>query len=173
LSEKGLDKVFGIMLDPVVETKLGVLPKQIHGLNKGISKLDTSIMNDPRELDAYRNLKSNKGIGDIKGFGDESKLAACFGIAFRTNSSSEIECSRVITKRGNKLERTTLVQCALTAIGCTPYLADLCRRVKARRSTGKATVALAKEFLRIVYQTFRCDWVFDDFPSFVLAQQVM
>jgi transposase len=182
-SEKGLDKVLGMMFDPIVEVELGVLVEQKRSLNKSISKLDTSVKNDSKKLDGYKSLKSIKGIGDtgtgvllsvigdINDFADEGKLASYFGIVPRVNNSNEIERSGRITKRGNKLARTTLVQCALIAMRYSPYLADFYRRVKARRGTGKAIIALAKKFLGIIYHTLKHNWVFEDFPNFVLAQQ--
>ena len=182
-SEKGLNEVLGMMFDPIVEVELGVLVEQIRSLNKSISKLDDSISNGSKKLRGYKNLKSIKGIGDtgagillsvigdINDFADEGKLAAYFGIVPRVNNSNETLRSGRITKRGNKLGRTTLVQCALIAMRYSPYLAEFYGRVKARRGTGKAIIALAKKFLGIIYHTLKQNWVFEDFPNFVLAEQ--
>jgi len=183
-SEKGLDRVLGMKFDPIVEVELGVLVEQIRSLTTSISKLDTSIKNDTKELDGYKNLKSIKGIGDtgagillsvigdINDFADEGKLAAYFGIVPRVDNSNETLRSGRITKRGNKLGRTILVQCALIAKRYSPYLAEFYGRVKARRGTGKAIIALAKKFLGIIYHTLKQNWVFEDFPNFILAEQV-
>jgi len=40
-----------------------------------------------------------------------------------------------------------------------------------RRGTGKAIVALAREFLGIIYRTLKNNWVFEDFRNFVLAER--
>ena len=43
-------------------------------------------------------------------------------------------------------------------------------RMKSRRGTGKAIVALARKFLGIIYHTLKNKWVFEDLPNFVLAE---
>jgi transposase len=43
--------------------------------------------------------------------------------------------------------------------------------MKSRRGTGKAIVALARKFLGIIYRTLKNQWVFEDFPNFVLAEE--
>lgn len=109
-------------------------------------------------------------IGDIHDFADEGKLAAYFGIVPRISNSNETERSGRITKRGSKLGRTTLVQCGLIAQRYSPYLKRYYEKVKARRGTGKAIIALARKLLGIIYRTLKNNWVFEDFPNFVLSE---
>ena len=59
---------------------------------------------------------------------------------------------------------------ALIAANYSPYLKSFYERVKARRRTGKAIIALARRFLGIIYRTLRNKWVFEDWPNFVLAE---
>lgn len=75
-----------------------------------------------------------------------------------------------ITKRGSKLGRTALVQCALIAQRYSPYLKRYYEKIKARRGTGKAIIALARKLLGIIYRTLKNKWVFEDFPNFVLTE---
>jgi len=110
-------------------------------------------------------------IGDVNDFDDEGKLAAYFGIVPRVSNSNETQHSGRITKRGSKLGRTVLIQCALIAKRYSPYLHQYYERIKGRRGTGKAIVALARKFLGIIYQTLKNDWVFEDFPNFILVDQ--
>jgi len=35
---------------------------------------------------------------------------------------------------------------------------------------GKAIIALARKFLGVIYRTLKNNWVFEDFPNFVLAE---
>ena len=51
-----------------------------------------------------------------------------------------------------------------------PVSEAVLRKVKARRGTGKAIIALARKFLGIIYRTLKNKWVFEDFPNFVLAE---
>jgi len=88
----------------------------------------------------------------------------------RISNSNETEHSGRITKRGTKLGRTTLVQCAWIAQRYSPYLKNYYERKKSR-GTGKAIIALARKFLGIIYRTLQNRWVFEDFPNFVLAEE--
>ena len=102
-----------------------ILVQQIHALNKSITQLEETINRESQKLEGHKNLTSLKGIGglsagillsiigDINDFADEGRLAAYFGIVPRISNSNETEHSGRITKRGTKLGRTILVQCAL------------------------------------------------------------
>ena len=168
--------------DLLVDLELKVLVEQIRGLNKSIAELEETISRESQKLEGHKNLTSIKGIGglsagillsiigDINDFADEGKLAAYFGIVPRISHSNETEHSGRITKRGTKLGRTILVQCALIAQRYSPYLKNYYERKKSR-GTGKAIIALARKFLGIIYRTLKNGWVFEDFPSFVLAEE--
>ena len=181
-SEKGLAKVLGMIFDPLVEMELQVLVEQIRSLNKSIAKLERSIKEEGPRLPGHKNLKSIKGIGDlgssillsvigdVNDFETEGKLAAYFGIVPRISNSNETERSGRITKQGNKPGRTTLVQCSLIAKRYSAYLSQYYERIKARRGSGKAIIALARKFLSIIYKTLKNNWAWSDFPNGVLSQ---
>ena len=181
-SEKKLNEVLAMRLDPIVKIELEVLVEEIRSLNQRIAKLDQTIADEGSKLEGHKNLTSIKGIGPLSGsillsvigniddFADEGKLAAYFGIVPRIANSNETERSGRITKRGSKLGRTTLVQCALIALRYSPYLKRYYEKIKARRGTGKAIIALARKLLGIIYRTLKNNWVFEDFPNFVLAE---
>lgn len=180
-SEKGLEAVVGMRFDLLVEFELKILVEQIRSLNKSIVSVEETIKRESQKLEGHKNLTSIKGIGglsagillsiigDIRDFADEGKLASYFGIVPRINNSNETEQSGRITKRGTKLGRTTLVQCALIAQRYSPYLKKYYERKKSR-GTGKAIIALARKLLGIIYRTLKNKWVFADFPNFVLAE---
>jgi len=182
-SEKGLQEVLGMYLGEVVDVELQVLVEQIRGLNQSIAKLEKTISEQGPKLPGHENLKSIKGIGDVgagvllsvigdvNDFDDEGKLAAYFGIVPRVSNSNETERSGRITKRGTKLGRTTLVQCALIAKRYSHYLTSYYERIKARRGTGKAIIALARKFLGIIYRTLKDNLIWDDFPNGVLRDR--
>jgi transposase len=156
--------------------------EEIRSLNQRIAKLEKTIAEEGSKLEGHKNLTSIKGIGplsgsillsvigDIRDFADEGKLAAYFGIVPRICNSNETERSGRITKHGSKLGRTALVQCALIAQRYSPYLKRYYEKIKARRGTGKAIIALARKLLGIIYRTLKYNWVFEDFPNFVLAE---
>jgi transposase len=102
-------------------------------------------------------------------FADEYKLAACFWIVPRVSDSNETIRHGRITKNGWKIGRTTLVQCTLVAKRYSPYLRKYYERMKRHRGSGKAIIATDRKFLGIIYQTLKNDWIFEDFPNFVIA----
>lgn len=179
-SEKGLQEVLGMCFGGTVDVELEVLVEQIRSLNQSIARLEKTIAGQGPKLPGHENLKSIKGIGDVgagvllsvigdvKDFKDEGKLAAYFGIVPRISNSNETEHSGRITKRGSKLGRTVLIQCALIAKRYSPYLQRHYERIKARRGTGKAIVALARKFLGIIYLTLKDNLIWDDFPNGVI-----
>lgn len=182
-SEKKLTEVLAMQFDPMIRIELKVIVEQIRSLNQSIAELEKTITEEGQKLQGHKNLTSIKGIGpltgsillsvigDIHDFADEGKLAAYFGIVPRVNHSNETERSGSITKRGSKLGRTALVQCALIAQRYSPYLKKFYEKTKARRGTGKAIIALARKLLGIIYRTLKNNWVFQDFPNFVLAEE--
>lgn len=181
-SEKGLRGILEMRFDTLVDLELKIIIDQIRSLNKSIAELEETIAEQGRNLKGHTNLTSIKGIGplggsillsiigDINDFADEGKLAAYFGIVPRISNSNETEHIGRITKRGTKLGRTILIQCALIAQRYSPYLKKYYEKIKTRRGTGKAIIALARKFLGIIYRTLKNNWVFADFPNFVLAQ---
>jgi hypothetical protein len=166
----------------MVKIELEVIVEEIRSLNDKVAKLEKTIADEGSKLEGHKNLTSIKGIGpltgsillsvigDINDFEDEGKLAAYFGIVPRVSRSNETEHAGRITKRGSKLGRTALVQCALIAQRYSRYLKRYYEKIKARRGTGKAIIALARKLLGIVYRTLKNKWVFEDFPNFVLAE---
>ena len=183
-SEKKLNEVLAMKFDAMVKIELEVIVEEIRSLNEKIARLEKAIADEGSKLEGHKNLTSIKGIGplsgsillsvigDIPDFEDEGKLAAYFGIVPRVSNSNETEHSGRITKRGSKLGRTALVQCALIAQRYSPYLKRYYEKIKARRGTGKAIIALARKLLGIIYRTLKNKWVFEDFPNFVLAEAV-
>jgi len=180
-TEKGLKSIMAFDWEPIVRVELEVLVKQIRSLTESIKTLGEQMSQQGRKLKGHKNLASIKGIGersatvllsvigDVNDFADENKLAAYFGIVPRVSDSNEIVRHGRITKNGSKIGRTTLVQCTLVAKRYSPYLRRYYERIKRHRGSGKAIIATARKFLGIIYQTLKNDWVFEDFPNFVIA----
>ena len=124
----------------LVNLELKIIVDQIRSLNKSIAELEETIAKEGQKLKGHTNLTSIKGIGGLSGgillsiigdigdFADEGKLAAYFGIVPRVSNSNETEHVGRITKRGTKLGRTTLIQCALIAQRYSPYLKNVLRK---------------------------------------------
>ncbi len=165
------------------QVELRIVRDQALSLTDAIAELDREIASAAEAMDGYDGLISIKGvgpraaavflsgIGNVDDFEDADKLAAYVGIVPRVSQSSETDNRGRITKRGNKLMRTTLVQCTLIAIRYSGYLNAFYQRIKARRGAGKAIIATARKLLAIIYDTLKNGWVFDDFPAFKIAGQ--
>jgi transposase len=163
------------------QVELGVVRDQVLSLIAAIAKLDAEIEAAAKKLKGYEGLISIKGIGArsaavllstigrIEDFETADKLAAYFGVVPRVSQSSETDNRGRITKRGNKLARTTLLQTTLIAIRYSGYLNSFYRRIKDRRGAGKAIIATAREFLTIIFDTLKNGWIFEDFPAFKIA----
>lgn len=166
-------------LEPI---ELTIIRDQALSLTESVNRLDKEIERAAGDLEGYENLTSIKGIGprsaavflsgigNVADFENADKLAAYFGIVPRVSQSNQTDTRGRITKRGNKLMRTTLVQCTLIAIRYSGYLNSFYRRIKDRRGAGKAIIATARKLLTTIYKTLKNSWVFEDSPNFIIKQ---
>lgn len=181
-SEKGLAAVWAEQWSEMERIELEILIEQIRSLKASLKKLERAIEQASAKLPGYASLISMRGmgslsagillsvIGEVKDFPNAEKLASYFGIVPRVRNSNETQKHGRITKQGNKTGRTTLVQCALSAMRKNEYLKSYYEQVKARRGHGKAKIALARKYLGIIYATLWNGWVFADFNNFELVE---
>ncbi len=167
---------------PLEQVELRVLRDPALSLSKAISALEKEIESAASNMTGFEGLTSIKGIGarsaavllsgigDVNDFATADKLAAYVGIVPRVSQSNDTDNRGRITKRGNKLIRTTLVQCTLIAIRFSGHLNSFYRRIKERRGAGKAIIATARKLLAIIYDTLTNGWVFEDFTEFKIKQ---
>ena len=182
--EKGLNKVLSMNLDDADIFELRIIIDQVKSLNKSIDEINKELTDRGKKLPGHKNLTSITGIGDLSAtillntignvsdFDDDKKLAAYFGIVPRVAVSNETSHYGRITKRGNKIARTALVQSTLIAIRYNHYLRKFYFKLKSKKGSGKAIIATARKLLTIVYRTLKNDWVFEDFNRFKLAISV-
>jgi transposase len=179
-SEKNLEKVLDSNLDQASLFELKIIITELRNLNKAIEEIDKELTKRGKKLKGHKNLTSITGIGDISAtillstignindFDGDHKLAAYIGIVPRVYISNETTHYGRITKMGNKIARTALVQCALIAIRYNPYLRAFYLKLKTKKGSGKAIIATARKLLTIVYRTLKNDWMFEDFNNFKL-----
>ncbi len=181
-SKRALDRLDMGPFSELERIEIGIVRDQALSLTASIKDLDRHIESYAETVKGYDGLISIKGvgprsaaiflsaIGDVSDFETEDKLAAYFGIVPRVSQSNDTDHRGRITKRGNKLVRTTLVQCAFIAIRYSSYLNSFYRRIKERRGVGKAIIATARKLLKIIFDTLKNGWVFEDFTTFTLAE---
>ena len=179
-SNKGLDRVLCHKVPDIAKLEIEVIISQIKHLNIGISKLDKEIEKRGKELKGFANITSIKGIGaksgaillsvigNIDDFPSRKHLDSYFGMVPRVSISNERVHYGKITKQGNKLGRTSLVQCTLIAIRYSDYLNTFYQRLKTKKGSGKAIIATSRKLLGIIYDTLKNDWIFDDFTNFII-----
>jgi transposase len=180
-SKRALEKLEIKRFSTLEQFELTIIRDQALSLTEALAKMDTEIEAAAAKLDGYEGLSSIKGvgarsaavlltsIGNVNDFDNADKLAAYLGIVPRVSQSNDTDNRGRITKRGDRLARTTLVQCTLTAIRYSGYLNSYYRRIKDRRGAGKAIIATARKFLTIIFNTLKNGWVFEDFPNFKIA----
>lgn len=180
-SAKQRRAVAQLELSALADIQRRVLLQQIDSVGHSIRELERYIKPAAEQLPGYRNLITIRGIGavsagvllsaigQVQDFSEPGKLAAYFGMVPRVQQSNESERHGRITRAGNKLARTTLVQCALIAIRYNPRLKNFYQRLRARRGTGKAILATARKLLTLIYYTLKNNWVFSDSDHFALA----
>lgn len=181
-SKKALVNLDMSVFSDLERIELTIIRDTALSLTASIKQLDRAIEAAAEPMQGYQGLRSIKGIGarsaaiflssigDVEDFESADKLAAYFGIVPRVSQSNESDHRGRITKRGNKLARTTLVQCTLVAIRWSGYLNNYYRKIKARRGAGKAIIATARKLLKIIFDTLTNGWVFEDFTKFKLAE---
>ena len=181
-SEKGLAKVTAIELEPSYRFEVDLLVTEIRNLNQAIDKINEELKSRGEHIEGHKNLTSIKGIsdigatiflntiGDINDFKSDKQLAAYFGIVPRVYVSNDSAHYGRITKMGNKIARTALVQSTLVAIRYSPYLRRFYEKLKAKKGAGKAIIATSRKMLGIIYNTLKNNWVFEDFTQFKLAE---
>lgn len=181
-SKRSLEHLDMGIFSELERIELGLIRDQALSLTQAIKEADLQIEQFATSLEGFDGLTSIKGIGpraaaiflsaigDVNDFESENKLAAYFGIVPRVSQSNETDHRGRITKRGNKLVRTALVQCSLIAIRYSGYLNSHYRRIRERRGAGKAIIATARKLLKIIYDTLKNGWIFKDFTTFTLAE---
>jgi len=183
--EKGFVFVKRLGLDDSYQFELELIIDQIKHLNESVKKIDQQIKERSEKLEGHQGLKSIKGIsdtgaaiflsaiGDVNDFRDEKALFSYFGIIPRVSVSNETSHYGRITKRGNKIARTALVQSTLVAIRYSPYLRAFYDKVKNKRGSGKAIIATSRKMLGIIYRTLKNKWVFEDFTQYKLVPSAL
>jgi transposase len=154
--------------------ELDIVVGEIRHLNTSIKRREGVRRDQGSTPPGWRNVTSIKGSGDtgvsttigtIGDFADEGNLAAYFGIVPRVRNSKETERSGRITKRGCKVGRTTRPDGGTVQPPPTRVLSPVPRA----RGNGKAIIAMVGKFLGIRYKTLKNNWIWEDFPRFVLA----
>jgi transposase len=173
-SQKGLAAVNAYELEALTKLEIELLLRQIEALNLAIKELEVEIENAARQLPGYNNLISISGIGmvsaaifiavigDIKDFPERKKLNAYIGLVPSVRQSNNTVHYGRITKQGNTMMRTALVQCAWVVIKYNTILRNNYLKLKQKKGCGKAIVATARKLLELIHYTLTNDIIWED-----------
>jgi hypothetical protein len=135
-----------------------------------VKKLDAIGKSDPR----IQRVMTIPGVGprtaeilvacidDPHRFQNGRQVSAYFGLVPRQYQSGETDRNGRITKRGNPLARTILVECAWSSLRYNPWAKAIYERISGKQKTRKkkAAVALARKIAVIAWALLRDekDW---------------
>ncbi len=148
-------------------TQLDSLTTQLEGT---VKKLEEIGKRDPRII----RLRTIPGVGprtaeilvacidDPQRFENGRQVSAYFGLVPRQYQSGETDRNGRITKRGNPLARTILVECAWASLRYNPWAKGIYDRIYGKQKTRKkkAAVALARKIAVLAWAMLRDekDW---------------
>ena len=148
-------------------TQLDSLTTQLEG---AVKKLEELGKKDPRII----RLRTIPGVGprtaeilvacidDPHRFENGRQVSAYFGLVPRQFQSGETDRNGRITKRGNPLARTILVECAWASLRYNPWAKGIYDRIYGKQKTRKkkAAVALARKIAVLAWAMLRDekDW---------------
>lgn len=166
LAECNPDELWKAELDLEL-TQLDAVSEQLELV---IKKLESIGKNDPR----IQRIKTIPGVGprtaeilvacidDPHRFDNGRQVSAYFGLVPRQYQSGETDRNGRITKRGNPLARTILVECAWCSLRYNPWAKAVYERISGKQKTRKkkAAVALARKIAVIAWALLRDekDW---------------
>lgn len=171
-----MDDLQGI-LSPLQRKMLGVVLIHIDELDKHIAELDDEIDNNMRGdyQGCVKLVDGVTGIGpdsakvilsvigtDMSRFPSAAHLSSWAGLSPGNNESAGKRRSGRTTK-GNKLLKTTLIQCAHSAVMVkSSYFCAQFQRISARRGRKRAYVAVAHSMLIAIYHMLKNGLIFSD-----------
>ena len=166
LADCGPDELWKGELD-IELTILDSLTEQLNGV---VKKLEAIGKNDER----VRRIQTIPGVGprtaeilvacldDPHRFENGRQVSAYFGLVPRQYQSGETDRNGRITKRGNPLARTILVECAWASLRYNPWAKGVYERICGKQKTRKkkAAIALARKLAVIAWAMLRDekDW---------------
>jgi transposase len=166
LVECGHDELWKGELD----IELTILDSLTQQIGVVVKKLEAIGKTDPRII----RLKTIPGVGprtaeilvacidDPHRFENGRQVSAYFGLVPRQYQSGETDRNGRITKRGNPLARTILVECAWASLRYNPWAKGVYERICGKQKTRKkkAGIALARKIAVIAWAMLRDekDW---------------
>jgi transposase len=144
-----------LMLDNHLE-HLESLRRQVEAVDKEITLRASrdeyvKLLLSMTGVDIFTALLIRSEIGDISRFSSYKKLISWAGLAPSLHQSGSVEYHGRITKQGSRVLRWIMVEAARVAVNHDSKLSEFYERVKHRRGSQKAIVAVACKMLKIIW----------------------
>jgi transposase len=162
-SERGRAELESMALLPWASRRRPELLELLERLEGPIAELDRAVEEEAQKREAALRLMTHPGVGAVVGlafvltlgpverFPNRRKLTSYLGLNPREHSSGGRQRLGAISKQGNSMLRWLLVEAAQTAARFDPELRRAYQRLKFRRPSGVAKVAIARRLAIRLY----------------------
>jgi transposase len=166
-SARGRAELEDLSLLPWASRRRRELLGWLDQLDRSVEELDRAVEEAGRGRAEVALLRTHPGVGPVTGlafvltvgpvsrFPNSRKLVSYLGLNPRENSSGGRQRLGAISKQGNSMLRWLLVEAAQTAARLDPELHRTYQRLKFRRPSGVAKVALARRLAVRLYWMLR------------------
>jgi transposase len=153
---KGRKELESLALLPWAARRRKELLETLDRLDEQVRELDRAVEEAGRERQEVALLRTHPGVGMVVGlafaltvgpverFSNSRKLVSYWGLNPRENSSGGRQRLGSISKQGNPMMRWLLVEAAQTAARLDPQLGRIYQRLKKKKTSGVAKVAVAR-----------------------------
>ncbi|MHB8656100.1 MAG: IS110 family RNA-guided transposase [Terriglobia bacterium] len=166
-SAHGRAELQSLALLPWATRRRKELLAMLDQLDGSVAELDQAVEEAAHERTEVARLRTHPGVGAVVGlafvltlgpverFANSRKLVSYLGLNPREHSSGGRQRLGAISKQGNSMMRWLLVQAAQTAARYDPELRRVYQRLKFRRASGVAKVAIARRLAVRLYWMLR------------------
>src|SRR3982751_4763453 len=156
-TEKGRTELEQLALDPWASRRRTELLHLLDHLTASVNELNQAVEEAGQHREDVRFLMTHPGvgrivalafaliIGTVERFPSSKQLVSYLGLNPSEHSSGGRQRLGAISKQGNRLMRSLLVEAAQTTTRVDPHLRRHYRRLKARRTSAIAKVAIARK----------------------------
>jgi transposase len=166
-SARGRAELEGLVLLPWSSRRRQELLELLERLEGPIAELDRAVEQEAQKRQEAVRLMTHPGVGAVVGlafvltlgpverFANSRKVVSYLGLNPREHSSGGHQRLGAISKQGNSMLRWLLVEAAQTAARFDPELRRVYHRLKFRRVSGVAKVAIARRLAVRLYWMLR------------------
>ena len=166
-SARGRAELEGLRLLPWASRRRQELIELLDQLDHAVEELDGAVEEAGRGRPEVALLRTHPGVGPVTGlafvltvgpvsrFRNSRKLISYLGLNASEHSTGGRQRLGAISKQGNRMMRWLLVEAAQTAVRLDPELRRAYQRLKFRRVSGVAKVAMARRLAVRLYWMLR------------------